>query len=141
MGTRGARLRPSPDVNFMWAARFGDLGRQRQSDQCTPGWGCLNHHCAVLRPGSAGSIYAQRTVDSQPGGIDGLGVKVGRQYLVFGNQRLFGHFDWANTGYSHDGIMLSYATPAFDTKLSWFRHSGETDLGQADPGGSLTPNL
>jgi hypothetical protein len=73
-------------------------------------------------------------------GIDGFSAKIGRQYVVFGNQRLFGHFDWANTGYSHDGIMLSYATAAFDTKLGWFRNS-ETDLGQASPGGSLTPNL
>jgi hypothetical protein len=72
--------------------------------------------------------------------IKGLSVKLGRQYLVLGNQRLFGHFDWANTGYSHDGILFSYGTAAFDSKLGWFRHS-ETDLGQGDPGGSLSPNL
>ena len=72
--------------------------------------------------------------------MEGLSAKFGRQYVVFGNQRLFGHFDWANTGYSHDGVMLSYTRTDFDVKVGWFRNS-ETDLGQGDPGGSLTPNL
>jgi hypothetical protein len=51
------------------------------------------------------------------GGIQGFSIKAGRQYLVLGNQRLFGHFDWANTGYSHDGVMVSYAKSSFDIKL------------------------
>jgi hypothetical protein len=133
---------PSPDVNFYVelqdSATWGGSGNPTNALQ---GGDASNHHCAVLRPGQCRlGLRAAYGLIRNLGGIDGLGVKVGRQYLVFGNQRLFGHFDWANTGYSHDGIMLSYATPAFDTKLGWFRHS-ETDLGQADPGGSLTPNL
>ena len=47
-------------------------------------------------------------------GVQGLSVKAGRQYVIFGNHSLFGHFDWANTGYSHDGIMLQYSTKAWD---------------------------
>ena len=43
-------------------------------------------------------------------GVQGLSMKAGRQYVVFGNHSLFGHFDWANTGYSHDGVMLQYST-------------------------------
>ena len=133
---------PSPDVNFYVelqdSVTWGGSGNPTNALQ---GGDASNHHCAVLRPGQCRlGLRAAYGLIRNLGGIDGLGVKVGRQYLVFGNQRLFGHFDWANTGYSHDGIMLSYATPAFDTKLGWFRHS-ETDLGQADPGGSLTPNL
>ncbi len=31
-------------------------------------------------------------------GVQGLSVKAGRQYVIFGNHSLFGHFDWANTG-------------------------------------------
>ncbi len=73
-------------------------------------------------------------------GIQGFSVKAGRQYLVFGNHSLFGHFDWANTGFSHDGIMLQYSTKAFDSYLGWFRTS-ESDLGQAAPVGSLAPNI
>jgi hypothetical protein len=72
--------------------------------------------------------------------IQGLSVKAGRQYVVFGNHSLFGTFDWANTGFSHDGIMLQYSTKAWDTYLGWFRTS-ESDLGQAAPVGSIGPNL
>ncbi|CAE6789353.1 MAG: alginate export family protein [Nitrospira sp.] len=133
---------PSPDVNFYIelqdSATWGASGSPTNALQ---GGDASNHQCAVLRPGQCRlGLRAAYGLLRNLGGIDGLSLKLGRQYLVFGNQRLFGHFDWANTGYSHDGIMLSYATSAFDTKLGWFRHS-ETDLGQADPGGSLTPNL
>jgi hypothetical protein len=69
-------------------------------------------------------------------GVQGLSVKAGRQYVIFGNHSLFGHFDWANTGYSHDGIMLQYSTKAWDSYLGWFRNS-ESDLSQHAPVGSL----
>ncbi len=73
-------------------------------------------------------------------GVQGLSVKAGRQYIVFGNHSLFGHFDWANTGFSHDGVMLQYNTKAFETYLGWFRTS-ESDLPQAAPVGSLAQNV
>ncbi len=133
---------PSPDLNFYVelqdSATWGGSGSPINGLQ---GGDASNHQCAALRPGQCRlGIRAGYALIRNLAGIDGLSVKVGRQYVVFGNQRLFGHFDWANTGYSHDGIMLSYATTSFDTKLGWFRNS-ETDLGQGHPGGSLTPNL
>lgn len=73
-------------------------------------------------------------------GLQGLSVKAGRQYVVFGNQSLFGAFDWSNTGFSHDGVMLQYSTKAWDSYAGWFRTS-ESDLGQAVPVGSLGPNI
>ena len=73
-------------------------------------------------------------------GLQGLSVKAGRQYVVFGNQSLFGAFDWSNTGFSHDGVMLQYSTKAWDSHAGWFRTS-ESDLGQAVPVGSLGPNI
>ena len=73
-------------------------------------------------------------------GLQGLSVKAGRQYVVFGNQSLFGAFDWSNTGFSHDGVMLQYSTKAWDSYAGWFRTS-ESDLGQAVPAGSLGPNI
>jgi hypothetical protein len=73
-------------------------------------------------------------------GIQGLSMKAGRQYLVFGNHSLFGHFDWANTGFSHDGVMFQYNTKAFETYLGWFRTS-EGDLAQAAPVGSVAGNV
>ena len=73
-------------------------------------------------------------------GLQGLSVKAGRQYVVFGNQSLFGAFDWSNTGISHDGVMLQYSTKAWDTYAGWFRTS-ESDLGQAVPVGAQGPNI
>ncbi len=73
-------------------------------------------------------------------GLQGLSVKAGRQYVVFGNQSLFGAFDWSNTGFSHDGVMLQYSTKAWDTYAGWFRNS-ESDLGQAVPVGAQAQTL
>ena len=133
---------PSPNLNFYielqdsatWGGSGDPTGRNQGGDAST-------HNCGIqlarqCRLGIRTGYVLVRNI----AGIDGFSAKIGRQYVVFGNQRLFGHFDWANTDYSHDGIMLSYATAAFDTKLGWFRNS-ETDLGQASPGGSLAPNL
>lgn len=73
-------------------------------------------------------------------GIQGLGVKAGRQYLVFGDQSLFGHFDWANTGFSFDGVMVQYSHSFMDTHAGWFR-TAETDLLQGAAVGSGNPNI
>jgi hypothetical protein len=73
-------------------------------------------------------------------GVQGLSVKAGRQYVVFGSHSLFGHFDWANTGFSHDGIMLQYSTKAWDTWAGWFRES-EGDMQQAGATGSIGGNV
>ena len=73
-------------------------------------------------------------------GIENLSVKAGRQYIVFGSHSIFGAFDWSNTGFSFDGIMLQYSTKAWDSNLGWFRTS-ESDLSQGSPLGALTPNV
>jgi hypothetical protein len=73
-------------------------------------------------------------------GVQGLSLKAGRQYVIFGNHSLFGHFDWANTGYSHDGVMLQYSTKALDSYFGWFRNA-ETDISQAAAVGSGNPNI
>ena len=73
-------------------------------------------------------------------GIQGLGLKAGRQYIVFGDQSLFGHFDWANTGFSFDGVMVQHSHSIMDTHAGWFR-TAETDLLQGAPLGSGNPNI
>ena len=73
-------------------------------------------------------------------GVQGLSMKAGRQYVIFGNHSLFGHFDWANTGYSHDGVMFAYQTKSFDSYFGWFRNS-ESDIAQAAAVGSGGPNI
>ncbi len=138
----------SPDVNFymeiidsaVWGGNTG------------AGGDALNHNGASGTTGAAGTATSVNGNNGRLGvraaymlvrnfaGIQGLSVKAGRQYIVFGNHSLFGHFDWANTGFSHDGVMLQYSTKAFDSYLGWFR-TQEGDLAQAAPVGSVAGNV
>ena len=59
----------------------------------------------------------------------GLSAKIGRQRLVFGNQRILGHFDWSNVGWSFDGVRLDYKSSEKSSHvLGWFR-AAEDDCG------------
>jgi len=131
----------SPDVNFYMeiidAATWGGNGSQVNAGN---GGDPLNHNgtSSGTLNGNGGrlGVRAAYMLIRNFAGIQGFSVKAGRQYVIFGNHSLFGHFDWANTGYSHDGIMLQYSTKSFDSYLGWFRNS-ESDLSQAAPTGSL----
>ena len=134
----------SPDVNFYMelidSAVWGGNGSQVNAGN---GGDPLNHNGAAA--GGAGNggrlgVRAAYMLVRNFAGVQGLSLKAGRQYVIFGNHSLFGHFDWANTGYSHDGIMLQYSTKSWDTYFGWFRNS-ESDLGQASPVGSLGANV
>lgn len=59
-------------------------------------------------------------------GVDGLSLKVGRQLVVMGNHRLFGHFDWNNQAFSHDGVTFQYNQPTYEVWGGWL-HAGNTD--------------
>jgi hypothetical protein len=105
----------------------------------------LNHACGANAAGSSANgcrlgVRAAYVLVRNLAGIQGLSMKAGRQYVIFGNHSLFGHFDWANTGYSHDGVMFAYQTKTFDSYFGWFRNS-ETDIPQAAPVGSGGPNI
>ncbi len=122
----------SPDVNFYMelinSSTWGTNGTPGQAGANDP---ALNH-------GTVGVRAAYMLVRNFAG-VQGLSVKAGRQYIVFGNHSLFGHFDWANTGFSHDGIMLNYSTKSFDTYLGWFR-TAESDMTQGAATGSVQNN-
>ena len=135
----------SPDVNFYmelqdsrtWGGngangREGTLDDARNHNGCSTANGGGN--CGTL------GVRAAYMLIRNFAGFQGLSVKAGRQYVVFGNQSLFGAFDWSNTGISHDGVMLQYSTKAWDTYAGWFRTS-ESDLGQAVPVGALNPGI
>jgi hypothetical protein len=136
----------SPDVNFYMeiidSATWGGNGlAQNAGNAGDP----LNHNCGANANGSSAGgcrlgVRAAYVLVRNLAGIQGLSMKAGRQYVVFGNHSLFGHFDWANTGYSHDGVMFAYQTKTFDSYFGWFRNS-ESDIAQATPVGSGTPNL
>ena len=136
----------SPDVNFhlelIYAAVWGANGQQgipvQDNQRTNNGQNCSNPTCF----GNGGSlgIRAGYMLIRNFAGMQNLSVKAGRQYVVFGNQSIFGAFDWSNTGFFFDGIMLQYSTKVWDSYAGWFRTS-ESDLGQGEPLGALTPNV
>ena len=132
----------SPDVNFYFelidSANWGSNGVAANAGNAGDP---LNHDCGADAAGNCRmGVRAAYVLVRNLAGVQGLSMKAGRQYVIFGNHSLFGHFDWANTGYSHDGIMFQYATKAFESHLGWFRNS-EGDLSQGSPVGSLGPNV
>ena len=54
--------------------------------------------------------------------VPNLTVKAGRQLVVWGNHRMFGHFDWNNVGWSHDGLTLNYKLgKSTNLQVGWLR--------------------
>jgi hypothetical protein len=144
----------SPDVNFYmelqdsrtWGGN-GTNGLEGTQDDARNQHGCqtaANNTGTITNNGGGNcntlGVRAAYMLIRNFAGLQGLSVKAGRQYVVFGNQSLFGAFDWSNTGISHDGIMLQYSTKAWDTYAGWFRTS-ESDLGQAVPVGAQGTNI
>ena len=50
-----------------------------------------------------------------------LDLKAGRQLMVWGNHRIFGHFDWNNVGFAFDGVTLRYNHAKVPVELGWLR--------------------
>ena len=128
----------SPDVNFymelidsrVWGANTGPAGD------------ALSHTGSSINTNGNGGTLGVRAaymLVRNFAGVQGLSVKAGRQYLSLGSQSLFGTFDWANTGFSHDGIMLQYNTKSFESYLGWFREA-ESDLAQGAATGGTVAN-
>ena len=138
----------SPDVNFYfelidsrtWGGNGTPVGPSGAGNNGDP----AIHTCGNTSPTGRSTctlgIRAGYMLIRNFAGVQGLGVKAGRQYIVFGDQSLFGHFDWANTGWSFDGVMLQYGTSIMDTHLGFFR-TAETDLLQGAALGSGGPNI
>lgn len=126
----------SPDVNFyleLIDSRTWGGNQDPITQTCGPALSSGKSTCSL-------GIRAGYMLIRNFAGVKGLGLKAGRQYLVFGDQSLLGHFDWANTGFSFDGIRTDYSTEFMDSSFGWFRLA-ETDLPQGAPLGSGGPNL
>jgi hypothetical protein len=126
----------SPDVNFyleLIDSRTWGGNQDPITQTCGPTLSSGKSTCSL-------GIRAGYMLIRNFAGVKGLGLKAGRQYLVFGDQSLLGHFDWANTGFSFDGIRTDYSTEFMDSSFGWFRLA-ETDLPQGAPLGSGGPNL
>lgn len=137
----------SPDVNLYFELiDSATWGANANPANAGNGGDPLNHSCGANNIAVANQstcrlgVRAAYILVRNMFDIQGLSMKAGRQYVIFGNHSIFGHFDWANTGYSHDGIMFQYATKAFESYLGWFRNA-ETDIGQATPVGSGGSNV
>ncbi|HXX74807.1 MAG TPA: alginate export family protein [Nitrospiraceae bacterium] len=132
----------SPDVNFYTELIYSnDWGTS--ANPAVPGQSggpALNNNCGQAQAnGSAGcslGVRAAYMLVRNLADVQGLSMKAGRQYLVFGAQSLFGHFDWANTGFSHDGVMFQYSTKPVDIWAGLFRESDQ-NIAQAASTGSF----
>jgi Alginate export len=107
-------------------------------------WGATAQACAggicandAFNQGNAGELFTRQAwIMIRNIGIEGLSLKAGRQLVVMGNHRLFGHFDWANTGFSHDGITFQYNQPMYEIWGGWIRVA-DLDAGAAGPGAGV----
>jgi hypothetical protein len=132
----------SPDVNFYMETIYSnDWGTsQNPANPGQSGGPALNNNCGQnAGNGSGGCVLGIRAaymLVRNLGGIQGLSMKAGRQYVIFGAHSLLGHFDWANTGFSHDGFMFQYSTKPVDIYAGLFRES-DLNIGQAASTGSF----
>lgn len=71
-----------------------------------------------------------------------LSLKIGRQELVYDDQRLLGNLDWLQQGRRHDAAVLKYETPAWMVHLAAaFNQNKENQLGtiyNSTPPGNYT---
>lgn len=57
-----------------------------------------------------------------------IGLKVGRQELVYGDQRLVGNFGWSNYGRSFDALKVMYASDQFNVDV-WTSKLDDNNIG------------
>lgn len=115
-------------------------------EQYAKTWGGTNQNCAAgvcandaFNTNNANTLFTRQAwMMIRNVGIDGLSLKLGRQLIVMGNHRLFGHFDWANTGFSHDGITFQYNQPMYEIWGGWVRVA-DLDPGANNPGVGVLP--
>ena len=69
-----------------------------------------------------------------------LTIKAGRQLVVWGNHRMFGHFDWNNVGWTHDGLTANYKLNKSTTlQVGWLR-TEERDCVGVTSGNCIGPS-
>ena len=105
----------SPDVVFFMQA------------QVSHNWGTIDGDGAAsgsVNPNGTGSdlFLRQGFVLVRNFLVPNLTLKAGRQLVVWGNHRIFGHFDWNNVGFAFDGVSMRYQiTPDIPLELAWLR--------------------
>ena len=98
----------SPDVTFFFQPQY------------SKNWGVNGGTDAN---GTGGTIFArQGFMLIRNFLVPNLTVKAGRQLVVWGNHRMFGHFDWNNVGWAHDGLTTNYKINKMTNfQVGWLR--------------------
>ena len=103
----------SPDVTFFFQA------------QHSKNWGVngTGGAAGLDANGTNGTIFARQAFMLVRNFlVPNLTVKAGRQLVVWGNHRMFGHFDWNNVGWTHDGLTANYKLSKSTTlQVGWLR--------------------
>lgn len=99
----------------------------------------VSNNFGAESPGSSGTTFFLRQgfMLIRNLGVPNLSLKAGRQLVVWGNHRMFGHFDWNNIGWMFDGVTTRYNHPTTPVEFGWLR-VGESDIG-LNAGGANTP--
>ena len=114
----------SPDVTFFFQPQY------------SKNWGSLGGPADAVSSG--GTIFARQTFMLVRNFlVPNLTIKAGRQLVVWGNHRMFGHFDWNNVGWAHDGLTANYKLSKTTTlQVGWLR-TNETNCSSAISGGCV----
>jgi hypothetical protein len=126
----------SPDVDFFFQPQYS-----KTWGTATSGAGNTDANSGPTQAaGDGNSLFARQAfMLIRNFGVKNLTAKIGRQLVVWGNHRLFGHFDWNNVGWSHDGATLNYKLSDMITLESGWLRSKESDCtaagGQGANGG------
>ena len=101
----------SPDVTFFLQS------------QHSKNWGVTRNAGAGDANGTDGTLFVrQGYMLIRNFLVPNLTVKAGRQLVVWGNHRMFGHFDWNNVGWTHDGLTMNYKLSKSTTlQAGWLR--------------------
>ena len=125
----------SPDVTFFLQA------------QHSKNWGVNagGPQSAADANGTNGTLFARQAYMLVRNFLmPNLTIKAGRQLVVWGNHRMFGHFDWNNVGWTHDGLTANYKLgKTTNLQVGWLRTAerncgGPTTgncIGNVRPGG------
>lgn len=112
----------SPDVTFFFQPQY------------SKNWGV--NTVETDANGTGGTLFARQAFMLMRNFmVPNLTVKAGRQLVVWGNHRMFGHFDWNNVGWSHDGLTANYTLgKTASLEVGWLR-TAESNCGAATSGG------
>lgn len=112
----------SPDVTFFFQPQY------------SKNWGTGGGPADAVS--TAGTVFARQSFMLVRNFlVPNLTIKAGRQLVVWGNHRMFGHFDWNNVGWSHDGLTANYKLSKSTTiQVGWLR-TDEGNCGSVTAGG------